>query len=73
MGATITNVALLGMLSNIGVQNILGSFLFISMTQNCFFRKDALSDATLFTSLVPFIYVDVMLLILSRSHLFLKT
>ena len=72
---TVTNLALVGFLYNLGYHYKLGSFLFISVTSklNSFFRNDVFSDTILSTALVAFVYVDGMLLNLFRPSSLIKT
>lgn len=74
LGAGIGNLALIGFLCNLGVQYILGSFLFILVTSglNLFFRHDVLSQTILSTGLITFTYVDVMKWALSRTSSSIK-
>ena len=69
LGAAIINLALVGLLGNLGVQQIFGSFSFISVTSrlNLSFRNEVFSGTILSTLLVAFVHVDVMLLTLLKS------
>ena len=71
----IINLALVEFLCNLGVQYILGGFLFIPVTSRLYlsFRNDVISEAFLSTGLVAFICVDVVLLKLMRASSLIKT
>ena len=71
----VINFALVEFLCNLGVQYILGGFLFILVTSRLYFsfRNDVISKAFLSTGLVAFICVDVVLLTLMRASSLIKT
>ena len=71
----IISLSLAEFLCELGVQCILGSFLFVTVTSelHIFFRNYVLSDTVLSTGLPDFVCVDVMLLTLFRASSLIKT